>query len=54
VVKQIRQPFPGMANYRAEAPLELLHMDLCGLITPSMFAGNQYFMLIVNDFSRWM
>nr|AAK50412.1 Putative retroelement [Oryza sativa Japonica Group] len=54
VAKQVRQPFPGMANYRAEAPLELLHMDLCGPITPSTFAGNRYFMLIVDDFSNWM
>jgi hypothetical protein len=54
VAKQVRQPFPRMANYRAEALLELLHMDLCGPITPSTFAGNRYFMLTVDDFSHWM
>lgn len=28
--KQARMPFPAMANYRAEEPLELIHADLCG------------------------
>ena len=54
VAKQIRQPFPAMAQFRAEAPLELLHMDLCGPITPTTMAGNRYFLLIVDDFTRWM
>ena len=53
VAKQARQPFPAVANYRAEKPLELLHADLCGPITPSTLAGNNYFMLIVDDYSRY-
>lgn len=54
VAKQIRAPFPVEAHYRAEEPLELLHMDLCGPITPSTMAGNCYFLLIVDDYTRWM
>lgn len=54
VAKQIRQLFPATANVRAEEPLELLHIDLCGSITPTTMAGNRYFALIVDDFSRWM
>jgi len=52
--KQARGPFPVMAQYRAEEPLELLHIDLCGPISPSTAAGNKYFMLLVDDLTRWM
>ena len=34
--------------------LELVHGDLCGLITPATASGNKYFLLIVDDFSRYM
>ena len=32
--KQTRRPFPKEAQYRVGSPLELLHADLCGPITP--------------------
>lgn len=32
----------------------LLHVDLCGPVSPSTLAGNSYFMLIVDDHSRMM
>ncbi len=54
VTKQARAPFPAAAHFRAEEPLELLHIDLCGPITPSTMSGNRYFFLIVDDYSRWM
>ena len=38
--KQARFPFPSKSSYRVEAILELVHMDLCGPITPSTLAGN--------------
>jgi transposase InsO family protein len=34
--------------------LELLHGDLCGKISPPTPAGNNYFLLTVNDKSRYM
>jgi transposase InsO family protein len=32
----------------------LIHVDLCGPITPETASGNKYFMLLVDDHSRWM
>jgi hypothetical protein len=52
--KQTRMAFPRMAQWRATKPVELLHIDLCGPITPATVGGNKYFMLIVDDCSRWM
>ncbi|KAD3066473.1 hypothetical protein E3N88_34353 [Mikania micrantha] len=54
VAKQIRKPFPTEAQWRAGTPLELVHADLCGPITPKTIGGNQYYMLIVDDYSRHM
>jgi transposase InsO family protein len=31
----------------------LVHVDLCGPITPGTVGGNRYFMLLVDDYSRW-
>ena len=52
--KQHRFPFPQVANYRAEKPLDLVHADLCGKIKPSTAGGKNYFLLIVDDHSRYM
>ena len=38
---------------RAEEPLGLVHVDLCGPITPSSVSGNNYFMLLIDDCTRW-
>lgn len=52
--KQTRGAFRKMAQWHATKPLELLHIDLFGPITPATIGGNKYFMLIVDDCSRWM
>lgn len=52
--KQARTPFPQATAYRAEEKLELWHGDLCGPITPASAGGNKYFLLIVDDCSRYM
>jgi hypothetical protein len=52
--KQHRHPFPQVAKYRAEKPLDLVHADLCGKIKPCTFGGKNYFLLIVDDHSRFM
>jgi hypothetical protein len=52
--KQQRQPFPQVANYRADKNLDLFHTDLCGQIRPKTPGGKSYFMLIVDDHSRYM
>jgi hypothetical protein len=52
--KQHRAPFPQASNFRAEKGLDLVHADLCGQITPPTLGGCSYFLLVVNDFSRYM
>jgi len=52
--KQARKFFPKTTSFRAEKPLQLVYVDLCGPITPPTPAGNKYFMLLVDDHSRWM
>jgi hypothetical protein len=52
--KQRRRPFPKTATYQAEELLELVHRDLCGPITPATHGGRRYFLLLVDDYSRYM
>jgi hypothetical protein len=54
VGKQRRTPFPCQAKFRAESVLELVHGDICGPITPTTLSGNRYFILLVDDVSRFM
>lgn len=49
-----RAPFPSQAKHRAEGLLDLVHGDLCGPITPSTPGGKKYFLLLVDDRSRFM
>lgn len=52
--KQHRAPFPRASTYRASAGLELVHGDLCRHITPPTPGGKTFFLLIVDDYSRYM
>lgn len=52
--KQHRTPFPKSSSYGAEKGLELIHADLCGQIRPETPGGKSYFLLVVDDFSRYM
>jgi hypothetical protein len=52
--KQTRMPYPQHSKWRADEPLDLVHVDLCGPITPETVGGNKYFMLLVDDCTRWM
>jgi hypothetical protein len=40
--------------YRAQEQLELIHGDLCGPVTPTTPGGQRYFLLLVDDTSRFM
>ena len=40
--------------YRASGGLDLVHGDLCGPITLPTPGGKLYFLLIVDDHSRYM
>jgi hypothetical protein len=46
--------FQKSANWHAEEKLSLVYVDLCGPVTPATAGGNKYFMLLVDDHSRWM
>jgi transposase InsO family protein len=54
VGKQRRVPFPSTTQYRAEEVLDLVHGDICGPILPPTPGGNKYFLLLVDDHSRYM
>ncbi|CAA6674433.1 unnamed protein product [Spirodela intermedia] len=43
-----------LAEYRARRVLELVHSDLCGPIAPETPNGSKYFLLLVDDRSRYM
>lgn len=50
--KQHRQPFQSRYSRRAKAPLELVHLDLCGPMKTHTLAGNSYFMTFIDDCSK--
>lgn len=50
--KQPRKSFPKVSESRASRPLQLIHTDVCGPITPCYFGKNKYFVLFIDDFSR--
>ena len=52
--KQHREAFPKTASRRATVPLELVHTDLCGPMAKDSLGGSKYFMLLVDDCSRFM
>ena len=51
--KHRRASFPSQASQRSATSLELFHGDLYGPITPATPSGNRYFLLLVDDFSRY-
>jgi transposase InsO family protein len=52
--KQHRTPFPKVSSFRANEVLELFHADLCGHVRPKTIGGKSYFLLVVDDFNRYM
>ncbi|KNZ62254.1 uncharacterized protein VP01_1294g6 [Puccinia sorghi] len=50
--KMHRQPFGGSFP-TFQAPLDCIHMDLCGPITPASRGGNLYFLKIVDGFTKF-
>jgi hypothetical protein len=49
-----RLPFPQQSSFRAKERLELVHRDLCGPVTPATLGGRRYFLLLIDDLSRYM
>jgi hypothetical protein len=54
LTKQRRLPFLQQSSFRAKERLELVHGDLCGLVTPATPGGRRYFLLLIDDLSRYM
>ena len=54
VGKQRSAPFPQEATFRASEVMELVDGDICGPISPVTPSGNEFFMLVVDDFSQYM
>jgi hypothetical protein len=50
--KHPRNFFPKESSYRAKKVLELVHTDICGLITPNSLGNHRYFITFIDDFSR--
>nr|GEX83448.1 retrovirus-related Pol polyprotein from transposon TNT 1-94 [Tanacetum cinerariifolium] len=50
--KHARSSFLKEPTSRAKEPLQLIHMDLCGPVTPPSHGKNLYFMLFIDDYSR--
>jgi hypothetical protein len=47
-------PFPHQAVQCTTESLEFVHENLCGPISPITPSGNRFFLLLVDDFSRYM
>jgi transposase InsO family protein len=54
LVKHRRRVFPKQSKYHADKALELVHGDLCGLIKPATPGEQRYFLLLVDDVTRYM
>jgi hypothetical protein len=54
LAKHHRGVFPKQSKYRADKALELVHGDLCGPIKPVTPGGRRYFLLLVDDATRYM
>jgi hypothetical protein len=54
ITKHRRGAFPKQARYHAQELLELVHGDLCGLISPATPGGRRYFLLLVDDATCYM
>lgn len=51
--KQTRKPFKEMPLPRSSRPLELIHSDVCGAMTPAAWNGKRYFITFTDDFTHF-
>jgi hypothetical protein len=51
--KQVGAPHPIKNVLTTTRPLELLHMDIFGLVAYVSIGGNKYGFVIVDDYSRY-
>jgi len=51
--KQVKNSFKPKRCVNTSRPLEMLHIDLCGLIRMMSRGGKRYVCVIVDDYSRF-
>jgi len=51
--KQTRKPNSNPATHRTTGPLELIHSDLAGPMATTSLGGAKYFLLFIDDYSRY-
>jgi transposase InsO family protein len=54
LTKHHRGVFLKQSKYRADKALELVHDDLCRPVKPATPSGRRYFLLLVDDATRYM
>jgi transposase InsO family protein len=54
LAKHRRGVFSNQSKYRTDKALELVHGDLCGPVKPVTPGGRRYFLLLVDDVTRYM
>ena len=54
VTKLKHRPFPHQASYHATEQLELVHGDLYGPVSPATPRDCRYFLLLIDDATRYM
>ncbi|TID31301.1 hypothetical protein CANINC_000106, partial [Pichia inconspicua] len=50
---KMTRAFPKFSTTKTTSPLQLLHVDICGIIPIPGVSGERYFLTIVDDFTRW-
>lgn len=51
MAKHARKPFPASMSGKASKPLELVHMDVCGPVSPPSRGGARYLATFLDDYS---
>jgi transposase InsO family protein len=54
LAKHRRGVFPKQNKYRADKALQLVHDDLCGPVKPATPDERRYFLLLIDDATRYM
>ena len=52
VSKQTRKPSSLPATHRGKKPLDLIHSELSGPMSPPLLGGSKYFVRFIDDYSR--
>jgi len=50
--KQSRKNFKNSGLQRANKPLEVVYLDVCGPLDSNSLGGNRYFLTFVDEFTR--